>query len=110
MKKRDVVILAVIITAILIIILIKNKPAPVTSKEIAQCIGEKSELYVQLGCPACENQEKLFGENYIYLNSIDCFFEGSKCGNIESTPTWIIKGKKYVGVQDVETLQQLTGC
>ena len=76
------------------------------------CIGQNSELYIQLGCHACETQEELFGENYQYLNSIDCFFEREQCidAGITATPTWIIDGKKYIGVQNIEKLKELTGC
>jgi len=44
------------------------------------------------------------------LNVVDCFFEGGKCGDLISTPTWIIKGKEYGGVQSFEKLKELTGC
>ena len=90
--------------------MIMNKPSPETSKEITECIGKNSKIYVQLGCHACESQEELFGDNYQYLNIIDCFYEREKCEGIESTPTWIIKGEKHTGVQPISTLQELTGC
>jgi hypothetical protein len=95
---------------ILLSIIILYKPNPETSEEIAKCIGKNSELYVQLGCHACKSQEKMFGENYQYLNTIDCFYEGEKCLGIQYTPTWIIKGEKYEKVQDIEKLKELTGC
>lgn len=60
--------------------------------EIAKCIGEKSTLYVQLGCHFCAQQEELFGESYQYLNVIDCYYEPQKCYSIKGTPTWVIKG------------------
>jgi hypothetical protein len=81
-----------------------------TTKEIAKCIGENSLLYTQLGCHACEIQEKMFGENYKYLEIVDCFYEREKCVGIEATPTWKIKEKLYRGVQSIEDLQELTGC
>jgi uncharacterized membrane protein len=81
-----------------------------TSNEIAKCIGENSVLYTQLGCHACETQKNLFGESYQYLNLVDCFYEGEKCSNIEYTPTWIINNEKYVGIQSIEELKELTGC
>ena len=81
-----------------------------TSNEVAKCIGENSVLYTQLGCSACKAQEDLFGESYQNLNVIDCFYEREKCSEITATPTWIIKNEKYVGVQSIEKLQELTGC
>jgi hypothetical protein len=58
--------------------------------EISKCIGEKSILYIQLGCPHCETQKELFGEYYQNLNVVDCFYESDKCTNIRATPTWRI--------------------
>ncbi len=81
-----------------------------SSEEIAMCIGENSELYVQLGCNACETQKEMFGDNYKYLNVIDCWSEKEKCSEIQYTPTWIINGEKYTGVQSIEKLKELTGC
>lgn len=111
MKKRLWITIMVIIGVVVFAFLIKNGFVNGnTSQQIAECIGENSVLYVQLGCHACENQEKLFGENYQYLNVIDCWYERDKCEDITATPTWIINGEKYVGVQTIEKLKELTGC
>tara|TARA_B100001971_G_C17929321_1_gene401873 strand:+ start:57 stop:386 length:330 start_codon:yes stop_codon:yes gene_type:complete len=109
MKKKWVtwiIILAVIILSIIIL----TRPKTQTSEGIAKCIGQNSELYVQLGCHACETQEQMFGDNYQYLNSIDCFFEKEKCTEITHTPTWIIKGETHIGTQSIEKLKELTNC
>jgi hypothetical protein len=100
------IIFGVIIFAVILI----NKPKGETSDEIAKCIGKNSVLYTQLGCHACETQKNLFGESYQQLNVIDCFYEGGKCSGITATPTWIINGEKYVGVQSIEELKELTSC
>ena len=102
--------LLIILGVIILSIIILNKSSQKTSEEIAKCIGQKSQLYVQLGCNACKKQEELFGENSKYLNIIDCWFEQEKCSIITHTPTWIIKEKKYIGVQSIKKLQELTGC
>ena len=96
---------------ILAVFLINNKKGE-TSEEIAKCIASKSKLYIQLGCHACITQENLFGESYQYLNKIDCYYDTQTCinENITATPTWIINGKKYIGVQSIEELQQITNC
>lgn len=110
MKKKKGVTLIVILVVIILAIIIMTRSHPETSKEVAECIGKNSKLYVQLGCSACKIQEEIFGDNYQYLNVIDCWFEGDKCGEIEYTPTWIIKGTKYDEVFSIQTLQELTGC
>ncbi len=114
MKKETEIYLITGIIVILIILGIfyikKNGETP--EKKLAKCIGENSELYVQLGCYACKAQEEMFGENYQYLNVTDCTYKGKKCLNadIKKTPTWIIKGEKYEGVRGIEQLKELTGC
>ena len=55
-------------------------------------------------------QEKIFGENQKYLNKIDCFYEEDKCLGIEYTPSWIIEGEVYRGVQSLEDLRKFTNC
>jgi len=114
MKKKLVkVITPVIILSIIVLsFIVLNKDKGDAAKDVAACIGENSELYVQLGCHACGIQEDIFGENYTELTVIDCFYEREKCSlkNISITPTWIIKGKRYEGVQSITTLRELTSC
>ena len=110
MKKRDLVTVLIILGVLVLAFIIMRKPLPQTDTEIAKCIGAHSTEYVQLGCHACEAQKELFGDNYQYINSVDCWFERDKCTDIKATPTWVIKGKKYTGVQSIEKLQELTGC
>lgn len=97
--------------AIIAFLSLNNKP-PETEQEIAECIGSEAILYTQLGCHACEAQEELFGENYQYLNVVDCWYNHQPCidSNITATPTWIINNKKVIGLQTIEKLQELTGC
>ena len=108
-KKKWVTII-IILTVIVISIVIITSRGNGVSKETAICIGENSELYTQLGCHACELQEKMFGKNSQYLNTIDCWFEKEKCSEITHTPTWIINGEKYTGVQSIKKLKELTDC
>ena len=103
--------LILLVVVLTIIILITGKaPSSNVDMDIVKCIGEKSTLCTQLGCHACEVQEELFGENYQYLDIIDCFFDSQECVEIQATPTWKIKGETYVGIQSIEILKELTGC
>jgi len=112
MKKKSLVSLAVVIAVIIIAIIILTRSHPQTNGNVAKCLGEKSTLYIQLGCHACELQKDYFGEDYKDLTVVDCFFEKEKCiaDNIEATPTWIIDGVKYKGTRSIEDLKQLAGC
>ncbi len=109
-KIAGLISILVIIAVVLLAIFLINNKKPETPDEIAKCIGRNSVLYTQLGCHACESQKNLFGESYQYLNKIDCWFEGDKCSDIQKTPTWLIKGEKYEGVQSIDKLKELTGC
>jgi hypothetical protein len=111
-KKSLWITIAVIITVIIFAVTMKSTIGNGVSSETAKCIAKNSLLYVQLGCHACENQEKLFGDTFQYLNVVDCFYEREKCSEVEIqyTPTWIINGQKYVGIQKIEELKQITGC
>ena len=110
MNKKKVASILIIIGILIISYFALKQKNPETPTEIVKCIGENSVLYSQLGCSACKKQEELFGENYQYLNEIDCFYEVDKCSEIRVTPTWIIKGQKYEGVQTIEELKKLTEC
>lgn len=104
------ILLAVIIVSAILFIVTKPERVYTTPKEVAECIGENSILYTQLGCLHCEEQEKIFGDNLEHVTKVDCFFELEKCEGITATPTWEIKNEKIVGVKTIEELKELTGC
>jgi hypothetical protein len=110
MKKRSIVTLAIVLAVIILAVILLTRSHPDVSEETAKCIGENSVLYSQLGCHACEYQEDLFGENYKYLNVIDCWIDQEKCLGIKGTPTWIINDQEYLGARTIEQLKELTGC
>ncbi len=111
-KDTKVYLISVIIVILIIAGIFWMKNNGTVSKELAECIGENSELYVQSGCGACKTQEEMFGKNYQYLNTIDCAYERQECldAGIIGAPTWIINGEKYLGVKSIEKLKELTGC
>lgn len=113
MKKDTKIYLGLVVIVIIVILgIFWVKGNGSINEKTAKCIGENSVLYTKLGCPACEAQEKMFEDNYQYLNKIDCHSETQKCidAQITGTPTWIINGEKYLGMQSIEKLKELTGC
>jgi hypothetical protein len=110
MKKNLWITINIIIGILILFYLIKYFPNSNTDEKTAKCIGENAILYTQLGCHACKNQEKMFGENVKYLNIVDCFYEREKCNEISATPTWKINNEFYKGVQSIEKLKELTKC
>lgn len=115
-KNKNTIITIIIILAIaLLVYYVKFKPNPTPSnvtEEVAKCIGENSIVYSQIGCHACEAQKELFGEYYNNTNEFVCNDNWEACtsAGIEATPTWLIKGQLYRGVQTIEELQEATGC
>jgi len=115
MVKKSVLITTIIISIILIFsvyILRGDKTHIDVNETFAKCLASESIMYMQTGCHACKQQEDLFGDNYKYLSIVNCLEEPLKCAvvEIEATPTWIINGQKYEGVQTIEKLKEVTGC
>ncbi len=110
MKKRSLITITVIVAVIIFAIILINSSQNKVSKETTMCIANNSILYFQYGCHACEIQEEMFGDNFQYLNSIDCWFEIERCPSITHTPTWVINEEKYADVLSIEKLKELTGC
>lgn len=114
MKKSKVITILIIIAilAFSFYILKKDKTHDEVNESFAKCLGGKSTIYVQTGCHACQQQEEMFGENYKYLTEVNCLEESLKCNLVEirATPTWIINGERYEGVQSIEKLKEITGC
>jgi glutaredoxin len=118
MKKKAISTIITIVILLIIGIALYfaiGKTANVTvSVEAAQYIGNHSIVYVQAGCSHCIDQENLFGANWKYINALDCVATQANTqicinNNISGTPTWVINGKQYVGVQSIQTLENLTG-
>ena len=112
-KKNLFINLGIIVVVGLIAILIiylKSCSGSDYPREVVECISTNSILYVQKGCHYCKIQEDKFGKNKELLNIIDCFYEGEKCLNIISTPTWVINGTFYRGVYEIDELKNMTGC
>jgi len=114
-KKRDWFTWILVVLVIVGGIYVASNPSGGEDKsdeEVAKCIANKSTLYIQLGCHACETQEDILGDNYKYFDVIDCFYEQNKCVemNITATPTWIINGERYKGYKRMDKLKELADC
>ena len=120
MRKEKLITVGIIVFILLVaggVIYLKSTSFSIKdfpAEEVAKYIGEHSTLYVQTGCIHCKEQEDLFGSNVKYLNIIDCISSSENIqacidAGIESTPTWIINGEKYVGILSIEKLKELTG-
>ena len=112
LKKNPITLIIIILVVLGGVYFISKGTSPEPEKEIIQCLKEKSKLYVQLGCHACERQKEILGESYRNLNVIDCFYEREKCieKQISATPTWIINNKRYEGYKSIDELKKIANC
>jgi glutaredoxin len=67
-------------------------------------------MYGTSWCSHCQNQKKLFGKSFKYVNYIDCDRESEVCAleGITGYPTWKINGTSYPGEKSLLDLAQLT--
>ena len=86
----------------------------------SKCLTEKNvTMYGSVWCPHCQNQKKLFGDSWKYVNYVECSVEGSptagenpECtaAGIAGYPTWVFNGEKRPGEQSLLSLSLWTGC
>ncbi len=78
-------------------------------------VGAK--MYGAFWCPHCHDQKQLFGREAVsQINYIECDPEGKnpqpglcQAANVQSYPSWEIKGQSVSGTQTLEELAQLSG-
>ena len=76
-----------------------------------------AKMYGAFWCPACQSQKELFGASDHRIPYVECSPGGrsaptaGKClaAGVRSYPTWIIKGRRHVGVLEPRRLADLTG-
>ena len=111
--KKWLTIIIIVAVVVIAIIIIKY---PTTAQNIdcdaTCCIGENSVIVALKSCGACNKQKELFGDSAEDLNIVYCEDDNQFCidNDIRSVPTWIINNEKYVGVQSIDKLKELTGC
>ena len=75
-----------------------------------------AKFYGASWCSHCNEQKKLFGSSTKRIPYVECSPGGSnapqapvcKEKGIQSYPTWIINGQRYTGVQQLDTLAQMS--
>jgi len=104
-------ILLIVVVALLIInILLKSQPN--ADCDTLCCIGNNSVLVASKGCGACHKQIEILGDSKDKFNIIYCGENEQFCidNQIIAVPTWIINEEKFVGVQSIDKLKELTNC
>jgi len=116
-KKKSipwVTIIIILSIVVLTFLIIKYpiKPQSDLDCDTMCCIGNNSILVALKGCGACHAQTEILGDNIDDFNIIYCNEDEQFCidNQIMAVPTWIINEEKYVGVQSIDKLKELTNC
>lgn len=80
----------------------------------AQCITEAgAAMYGADWCPHCQNQKKMFGSSFEYVNYVECEQNKEAClqAGIRGYPTWKFQdGTEQSGEMTLMQLSQKTDC
>lgn len=87
--------------------------------EFAQCLTEEGvKMYGAYWCPACQEQKRIFGSSWDYVEYVECSLpnrggQNELCNSegIQSYPTWeFADGTKVSGILSISQLNEKTGC
>lgn len=119
-NKKICVLLAILLAVGLLFVcyfhFIQNKSVPLNNQldQLAKCLNQNGAvMYGAYWCPHCQNQKKLFGNAFKYVNYIECAENPGKCSaaGIQEFPTWVFPaGDRLVGEQTLETLAEKSQC
>lgn len=111
MKETNKLPKIIVLITLLVFSALVSGCSQIIDAKTAECIGKKSLLYIREGCPACEKQKALFGENFHYINIVDCNYDVQKCLSIQYIPTWDFgNGTIITGILSANNLKEITGC
>ncbi len=80
-------------------------------ERVVTCLNNKNaELYDSFNCKECEEQARLFGNNFKELSIVDCGNNLEKCKNIREVPAWYVNGKIEYGFKSLDELKILADC
>lgn len=88
-------------------------------EDFAKCLTEKGvKMYGAYWCPHCQNQEKMFGGSWKYVDYIECSLpnrggQNAACNNagINGYPTWeFANGERVEGEVPLQQLSEKSGC
>ncbi|HEY9907754.1 MAG TPA: vitamin K epoxide reductase family protein [Thermosynechococcaceae cyanobacterium] len=93
----------------------ESGPAEIALAKHLTATGAK--MYEAYWCPHCHDQKELFGQQASgSLNRVECAKDGRNsqtelciAANVESFPTWELKGQKYPGTKKLQELADLSG-
>ena len=122
-KMAAPVIIAGLVAALITYFAQTGTPVKKDYTSFVNCLNEQGVIYYKsFRCSNCKRQEKLLGDAYLKLNSVECHPDGPN-GNpelclekdVDKTPTFILEPegteiKRLEGLQPLEKLADFAGC
>ncbi len=115
-KKIIISFLILAVVSVLAFRFIIKKPGASAGNldAFAQCLAQKGAMmYGAYWCPHCQNEKKVLGDSFRFVQYVECSSESQKCldAGVKGYPTWIFAdGRKFEGEQGIEKLSQESGC
>ena len=119
--KKSTVLLLILLVIVLAWVAWKGSKlvgpsGPGKLDNFAKCLSEKGvAMYGASWCSHCQNQKKLFGSSWQYVNYVECAAgsgqaQACKQKGITGYPTWDISGELLPGEITLQALSEKTGC
>jgi len=113
-KIKNYFIFGFIISLFVIIFLsFLNSSDTISIETVADCLSEtNSVMYGTLSCPYCNTQKDMFKDQLYKIDFVNCEQNSQECFNneIRAYPSWIINGRTYEGMKDLDTLYKIAEC
>lgn len=86
-------------------------------EKLAKFMSEKGMvMFGAYWCPHCQDQKKLFGDAFKYVDYVECDEKGPNANpdecvanGIEGYPTWVYQGQQYGGYKSFSELAKIVG-
>jgi hypothetical protein len=107
-RKRKWVAVGVVSVLVIVALGARVVLAPGQYDGFAKCLtGNGVVMYGAIEwCSYTKAQANMFGKSFKFVD----YRDHTELDGIQKTPTWVIKGERYPGVQGFDRLAALTGC
>ena len=106
-------LIILLLTAVILALLLFLPRTAVSKKSLGQCLAKKGAvLYGVDSCVNCQNQKRLFGEDFRNVIYVNCEFNAVICQDkgITIYPVWALDNKVLLGTQPLAELAKFAGC
>lgn len=113
LENKKFLIIFVLVAAILLLIAVFWPQAVVSTTSFGQCLSEKGiKMYGNDNCPHCRDQKEILGEEFQYVDYVNCDFNDAECreNGVKYYPTWTNGIHKIIGTQSLPNLAKFSGC